>query len=259
MLGILKSLGQAVSSLGHAAVEGASGIISSYRTRKLPADFDKRLRDEIAANRCWNCSAPVGRQPFRDHDFPGRYYCSFDCLNTALIERDRELDEKMTRQPAPLSEAEQALLVGKSSPGMFYEPGRCVQCGDAVPDGRAIFGFCSGKCEEKATRPYMTFTQLLADSDEYMKAAKDRQDFIGRDPAIIEEVKKRCEKKTMTDDEIQAYLDRQLKLAELLYNRRKSLDHGEARVSFLKKWELQRGYVLEQEKRNAAKRREQGL
>jgi hypothetical protein len=259
MLGIAKFLGQAAVSLSHAAVEGIRGIISSYRTRRLPAHFDKRLRDEIAANRCWSCSAPVGQQPFRDHDFAGRYYCSFDCLNTALIKRDSELDEKMTRQPAPLGEDEQALLVGKSNPGMCYELGCCVRCGDALHDTRAIFGFCSETCEEKAAKPYMNFTQRLADSDEYMKAVKDREDFTRKAPEIIDEVKKRCEKKTMTDDEIQEYLDRQLRLAELFYNRRKRFDYGEARVSFLKKWELQRGYVLEQEKRKEAGRREEGL
>jgi hypothetical protein len=259
MLGNLKSLGQAVVSLRHAAVEGVTGIIAGYRTRKLHADFDERLRNEISANRCWTCSAPVGQQPFRDHDFPGRYYCSFDCLATALIRRDSELDEKMSRQPTALGEDEQALLVGKSSPGMHYEPGRCVQCGDGLHDARAIFGFCSETCEAKARKPYTSFTQQLADTEEYMKAAKDRRDFTGKKPEIIDEVKKRCEKKTMTDDEIQAYLDRQLKLAELLYNRRKSFDDGEARVSFLKKWEMQRGYVLEQAKRNEAKRRDEGL
>ncbi len=259
MLGFLRSLGQAVVSLGRAVFDGISGIISRYRSRKLHADFDKKLRDEIAANKCWNCATPVGRQPFRDHDFPTRYYCSFDCLNTALIRRDSELDEKMTRQPVPLTEDEQALLVGKSSPGMYYEPGRCVQCGDVLHDPRAVFRFCSEKCEERATKPYTNFTQRLADTDEYMKAVNDRRDFTRKEPEIIEEVKKRCEKTTMTDDEVQEYLDRQLKLAELLYNRRKSSDYGEARVSFLKKWELQRGYVLEQEKRKEARRQEGGL
>jgi len=240
------------------AVEAVSGIISGYRTRKLPADFDRKLRDEIAANKCWTCAVPVGQQPFRDHDFPGRYYCSFDCLNAALIKRDSELDEKMTRQPAPLTGEEQALLVGKSSPGMYYEAGRCVRCGETLHDEHAIFGFCSATCEARATEPYMTFTQLLVDSDEYMKAVKDRRDFAGKDPEIIEEVKKRCDRKTMTDGEIQTYLDRQVKLAELLYSRRKNLDRGEARVSFLKKWELQRGYVLEEEKRNEETLREKG-
>ena len=259
MLGIAKFLGQAAASLGHAAGERISDIISSYRTRRLPAQFDQKLRDEIAANKCWSCLAPVGQQPFRDHDFAGRYYCSFDCLNTALIKRDSELDEKMTRRPAPLGEGEQALLVGKSSPGMYYEAGRCVQCGDALRDTRAIFGFCSEACEERAAKPYMNFTQQLADSDEYIKAVKDRQDFARRAPAIIAEVKQRCEKKTMTDSEIQEYLDRQVKLAELLYSRRKRFDYGEARVSFLRKWELQRGYVLDQEKRNEARRPEEGL
>jgi len=259
MVDIPKFPGQAVVSLGRAIFAGVSGAISGYRTRKLPAYFDKKLRDEIAANKCCTCSAPVGPKPFQDHDVPGRYYCSFDCLNTALIERDSELDEKMTRQPAPLAEDDQALLVGKSSPGMYFERGRCAACGDALHDTYAIFGFCSENCEQKATKPYMTFTQLLADSDEYMKAAKDRHDFIGRQPEIIEEVRKRCGRKKMTDDEIQAYLDRQLKLAELLYNRRKSFDYGEARASFLAKWELQREYVLAQEKREVAKRREEGL
>jgi len=259
MLGILKSLGQAVSSLGNAVVERISGIASGFISRKLHADFDKRLRGEIAASKCANCSAPVGSRPFRDHDVPGRYYCSFDCLNTALIKRDSELDEKMARQPAPLSEGDQALLVGKSSPGMYYEAGRCVQCGDVLCDASAIFGFCSPTCDEKATNPYTTFTQRLADTDEYMKAAKDRQGFARKDPEVIEEVKKRCEQKTMTDDDIRTYLDRQLKLAELIYNRRRSFDQGEARVSFLKKWELQRGYVLEQEKRKEARRQHQGL
>jgi ferredoxin len=251
MRGILKFLGKAAAGIGD--------VVSSYRTRKIRADFDRKLRDEIAANKCSNCAAPVGQQPFRDPDFPGCYYCSFDCLNSALIRRDSELDEKMTRQPGPLTEDEQALLVGKSSPGMHYERGRCVQCGDPLRDGGAIFAFCSERCEEKAMRPYVTFTQQLADCDEYMKAVRDRQDFFRKQPEIIDEVKKRCEKKTMTDGEIQAYLDRQVKLAELLYDRRKSLDYGEARVSFLKKWERQRGYVLEQEKRRDAKSREARL
>jgi ferredoxin len=259
MLGMLKSLGQAVSSLGHAVGEGIRAVATNFRIRKLHADFDKRLRGEIAANKCANCSALVGPKPFRDHDVPGRYYCSFDCLNTALIKRDSELDEKTARQPAALGDDDQALLVGKSSPGMYYEPGRCIQCGDVLRDAGAIFGFCSATCEERATKPYMTFTQQLADTDEYMKAARDRQDFARKEPEIIEEVKMRCEKKTMTDDEIQTYLDRQLKLAELIYNRRKSFDHGEARVSFLKKWELQRGYVLEQEKRKEARPQDGGL
>jgi ferredoxin len=224
----------------------------------LPAHFAKKLRDEIAANKCWSCAAPVGQQPFRDHDLSSRYYCSFDCLNAALIKRDSELDEKMTRRPTPLGDHEQALLVGKSSPGMYYQPGRCVQCGDVLRDAGAVFGFCRETCEEKATKPYTNFTQQLADSDEYVKAVKDRDDFNRKAPEIIDEVKKRCEKKTMTDDEIREYLDRQVKSAELLYHRRKSFDHGEARVSFLRKWEMQRRYVLDEAKRKEVRRPEKG-
>ena len=243
--------------LGIAKVfKSVSDFIVNYRTRALPAKFEGKLRTEIAAKKCANCAAPVGPRPFRDRDFPGRYYCSLDCRNTALIARDRDLDEKMARQPAPLNEGEQALLVGKSSPGMHYEPGRCVRCGEALQDGGAIFGFCSEKCEEQAMKPYVSFTEQLVDSDEYKNASKDRDDFARKDPEIIEEVKKRCENASMTDGEIQAYLDQQIKHAELLHDRRKSFDYGEARVRFLAKWELQRAYVLEQEKRSAANRPE---
>jgi hypothetical protein len=253
MLGNLRSLGQAVSARGRTVFAGIRDIIADYRARKLHAAFDRKLRDEIAATKCWNCLSPVGERPFRDHDFPGRYYCSLDCRNMALIKRDRELDEKMARPPAALTQDEQALLVGKASPGMYYEAGRCVQCGHVLDDPRAIFAFCSATCDERATRPYMTFTERLVDSDEYKKAVKDREDFTRKDPDIIEEVKRRCESSVMTDDEIRDYLDQQIKLAELLHDRRKSFARGEARVSFLRKWELQRGYVLEQGRLRATK------
>jgi hypothetical protein len=248
MLRALKSFGQAVFSR-----EGLGGIVASYRTRRLRAQFDQKLRNEIAANKCWNCAAPVGEQPLRDPDFSGRYYCSLDCRNTALIRRDSELDEKTARQPAPLTEDEEALLAGQSSPGMHYEPGRCVCCGLVLDDRRAIFSFCSARCEARATQPYVTLTERLEDSDAYKKAARDRGDFTRRDPDVIDEVKQRCGKGTMTDGEIGAYLDQQVRFAELLYNRRKRFDDAEARVRFLKKWELQRGYVLEDEKRKRTK------
>jgi len=245
----LDFLGQAIFSRGLAVFERISKIIFDYRTRKWPEEFGRRLRDEIAASRCWNCSSSVGQQPLRDPDFPGRYYCSLDCRNTALIKRDSELDEKMGRQPAPLAADEEALLIGKSSPGMYYERGRCVECGHVLHDERAFFSFCSERCEEKAMKPYVTFTGRLVDSEEYQRAVEDRDRFTRNDPGILEEVKQSCGKRTMTDGEIQEHLAQQLKFAELLHSRRKSVDYGEARASFLKKWELQRGYVLEHEKR----------
>jgi hypothetical protein len=249
MLKALKSFGQAVFS-----GEGLGGILASYRTRKRQAAFAKRLRHEIAAGRCWMCAAAVGEHPLRDPDLAGRYYCSLDCRNTALIERDSELDEKMARQPAPLTDEEQALLAGRSSPGMHYAPGACVFCGQALDDKRAVFGFCSARCEERAIAPYVTLTERLEDSDAYKQAVGDRDRFTDRDPDVIDEVKQQCGKATMTDGEIAAYLDQQLRFAALLYTRRRRFDAAEARVRFLRKWELQRGYVLEDAKRKETKR-----
>ena len=248
----LKSLGQAVLS-----GDGLGGLVADYRARKRQAAFDQRLESEIAASRCRTCAAPVGHAPLRDPDVAGRYYCSLDCRNTALIERDSELDEKMARQPAPLTQEEQALLAGTSSPGMHYEPGRCVFCGHALDDRRAIFSFCSARCEARAVQPYVTLTERLEDSDAYKQAVNDRDEFTRRDPDIIDEVKQECGKATMTESEIAAYLDQQVRFAELLHTRRKRFDDAEARVRFLRKWELQRGYVLEDEKRKERKRQEE--
>jgi hypothetical protein len=239
-----------------ALLERIGAGLSAWRARRVSARFDRRLDDVVAATRCASCAAPVGHAPLRDNDVPGRYYCSLDCRNAALIRRDAELDEKMARQPAALTPEEQSLLAGKSSPGLYYEPGRCVRCGDALRESDAIFGFCSGRCEEEATRPYVTFTQQLADCDEYKKAVEDRDDFTRADSDIVAEVKQRCGRSAMADDEIRAYLDRQIKLAELQHARRRNLDRGEARVRFLTKWERQRAYVLEQEKRRRAPPRE---
>ncbi|HWF85069.1 MAG TPA: hypothetical protein VG222_09490, partial [Vicinamibacterales bacterium] len=135
-----------------------------------------------------------------------------------------------------------------------YEPGRCVFCGHVLDDRRAIFSFCSARCEQRAMAPHATLTGRLEDSDEYKKAVKDRDDFARKEPDITDEVKQRCGKATMTDGEIAAYLDQQIKFAELLHARRKRFDDAEARVRFLQKWELQRGYVLEDTKRKAATR-----
>ena len=248
MFKALISLGQAVFSR-----EGLGGFVSNYRARKRQEAFDKRLGNEIAASGCWTCAAPVGLQPLRDPDIPARYYCSLDCRNTALIARDSELDEKLARQPTPLTEAEQGLLVGTSSPGMHYEAGACVFCGDVLDDGRAIFGFCSARCEERAMAPYVTLTGRLEDADGYKKAVNDRDEFTRRDSDVIDEVKRRCGKATMTDGEIATYLDQQIKFAELLYTRRKRIDDAEARVRFLRKWELQRAYVLADAKQKEMK------
>jgi endogenous inhibitor of DNA gyrase (YacG/DUF329 family) len=253
MLKALKSLGQAVGQAVFSR-EGLRGIVADYRARKRQAAFDQKLRNEIAASKCWTCAAPVGEQPLRDPDFSGRYYCSLDCRTTALIRRDSELDEKMARQPARLTADEQALLAGQSSPGMHYEPGRCVLCGHGLDDSRAVFSFCSARCEQRAMQPYVTLTGRLEDSDEHKKAVKDRDDFARKEPDIVDEVKQRCGKTTMTDGEIAEYLDQQIKFAELLHDRRKRFDDAEARVRFLKKWELQRGYVLEDEKRKEIRR-----
>jgi hypothetical protein len=253
MLKALKTLGQVVFS-PVVSRAGLGGIVAHYRTRKRQAAFDKRLRNAIAANKCWTCAALVGEQPLCDPDFSGRYYCSRDCRNAALIERDSELDEKLARQPAPLTADEQALLAGTSSPGMHYAAGACVFCGHALDDARAIFGFCSARCEERALAPHVTLTERLEDADAYKMAVKNRDDFAAKDADIVDEVKQRCGRATMTAGEIGAYLDRQIKLAELLYARRKRFDDAEARMRFLRKWELQRGYVLEDEKRKEAKR-----
>jgi hypothetical protein len=73
----------------------------------------------------------------------------------------------------------------------------------------------------------VTLTERREDSDAYKQAVKDRDDFARKDAAIIDEVKQRCGKATMTEGEIGEYLDQQIRFAELLYDRRKRCDDAE--------------------------------
>jgi hypothetical protein len=176
-------------------------------------------------------------------------YCSQKCLGEVAIPKPT-ITYHPPPEPTHLSTSEQALVAGKSSGGMYFDVGRCANCGQAIPGtSSAQFQFCSQDCRAKAIRPYLPKDfekQTLQEDDQYSAlsegldevCAVSDEDYV-REGLYASTGKSRHEA-------IDALRNKLIETEGKFNQDRINAEH-DALATFTRNWEAQRDFVLRRE------------
>jgi hypothetical protein len=219
-------------------------------------------REFYSTFKCQTCRKPVGlnwRKGPRTHIRTiDNYFCSSECQQVAL-NSSGPYDPPPPYEygkPLALFKDERHLMVGKSSGGMYFEPGRCVQCGQALGEPTAEFEFCSDSCRDKAARPFLD-PQLLKSSVEddrdYKEIKETLDDIRGCSSREYEAARKQL-RSTLTQAEFIDRLERRLKVREVLFEQNIRERKNTALYHFQEQWVKQRQYILTQEREKYAQK-----
>ena len=166
------------------------------------------------------------------------------------------LPPRAVRHPKPPALSTD-LLIGKSSNGMYFEPGRCVHCGQAL-NSKVEFEFCSEACKEKAIRPFLGDPQSPIEEDPVGRHHIESLDFIRRlDPDEYKQLARKEGGPSQREDFL-AKLQQKLDARKTLLGQREHDAEITALNEYQEKWVKQRAYVLarETEKQNEKQTKE---
>jgi hypothetical protein len=243
--------------------EFSGDLIDKHENRKREAaktqqkqERDQKAREVRATFNCTTCSKPVGlkyrKGPATHIKTVDNYFCSSACQQVALDSSEPyDLPPLYVySKPGSLYSSDRQLVVGKSSNGMYFEAGRCVQCGQALTSQTAEFEFCSDTCEDKATRPFLD-PQLLKssveDDTQYQKDKEILSMVRSSGDYQYEEARKEAGI-SYTRAEFIDKVERELKVRETLFRQKVRERKNTALYHFQEKWVKQREYVLTQER-----------
>jgi hypothetical protein len=150
--------------------------------------------------------------------------------------------EKGIQVPPHLSEAEQALLVGKSSNGMYFEVGRCLKCGQALSNPH-ILNFCADACVDRAMAPFLRERLPLEKTHDYMQWKKGEEELF---TWTNEELANPRRRKDPAPGVFDALTARRTEI-EQQYQLQIEADRLNAIHSFFERWEQQRAFILSRE------------